>query len=196
MIAGLVLAAGESSRMGQDKALLSYRGRTFLETVLARLREADVSTIAVVLGHHAEEIRSAVNLEGVEVVINPEFRRGQTSSFQAGLRALAGANPEAVMLCLVDQPLVSVETLKKLLETLEASGAAVVIPTFRGERGHPTLISRKLFQDILALGPGEGANTVIRKHREATQLVEVPDPGVLLDIDDPETYRRLQEGLI
>ena len=87
-VAGLVLAAGESSRMGRDKALLPYRGRTFLETIVAKLREAGLSRVVVVLGHHADEIRRAVNLPGMEVVTNYDYLRGQTSSLQVGLTAL------------------------------------------------------------------------------------------------------------
>lgn len=196
MIAGLILAAGESSRMGRDKALLTYGGRTFLETIISTLREAGIERVAVVLGHHAAEIQQAVKFEGVEVVVNFKYRHGQTSSLQVGLRALEGVNPEAVVLCLVDQPLVSVETVKKLVEVFEKSKCAVVIPTFQGQRGHPVLIGRELFAEILALGPGEGANTVIRRRHDATKFVEVEDRGVLLDIDDPETYRRLQCGEI
>lgn len=193
MIAGLILAAGESSRMGQDKALLTYRGRTFLETVVQTLREADVSRVAIVLGHHAEQIQGAVTLEGAEIVINRDYARGQTSSLQAGLRALESADLEAVVLCLVDHPLISADTVRALVASFRRSGAPVVIPTFQNQRGHPVLIGRALFSELLSLDPGEGANTVIRKYREATQFVEVDDQGVLLDVDDAEAYRRLSE---
>src|SRR5439155_14530440 len=104
MIAGLILAAGESSRMGRDKALLTYRGRTFIETILATLREAGVTRLAVVLGHHAVEIQRAVDFTGVDVIVNHHYRQGQTSSLQAGLKALdsgAGMSVEAALLCLV-----------------------------------------------------------------------------------------------
>lgn len=194
MIAGLILAAGESSRMGQDKALLTYRGRTFLETIISILREADVSRVAVVLGHHAEEIQRGVKLEDVEVVVNPEYHRGQTSSLQAGLRALESADLEAVVLCLVDHPLISADTVRALVASFRRSGAPVVIPTFQNQRGHPVLIARALFDEVLRLSPDEGANTVIRKYRDATQLVEVNDSGILLDVDDSEAYRRLSES--
>ena len=194
MIAGLILAAGESSRMGQDKALLTYGGRTFLETIISILREADVSRVAVVLGHHAEEIQRGITLEDVEVVINPEYHRGQTSSLQAGLRALESADLEADVLCLVDHPLISADTVRALVASFRRSGAPVVIPTFQNQRGHPVLIGRALFSEVSSLDPGEGANTVIGRHREATQFVAVSDPGILLDIDDAETYRRLLES--
>jgi molybdenum cofactor cytidylyltransferase len=194
MIAGLILAAGESSRMGQDKALLTYRGRTFLETVVQTFREADIRRVAVVLGHHAEEIQRAITLEDVKVVVNPEYRRGQTSSLQAGLRALESADLEAVVLCLVDHPLVSAATVRALVASFRRSGAPVAIPTFQNQCGHPVLIGRRLFGELLSLDPGEGANTVIRKYREATQSVAVSDQGVLLDVDDAKTYRRLLES--
>jgi len=191
MIAGLILAAGKSSRMGRDKALLDFRGRTFLETVIKTLREAGIERIAVVLGYHAEEIRKATNLEGVEVVLNPEYQRGQTSSLQGGLRALDSPNLEAVILCLVDHPAVSATTVRKLTQSFQQSPTPLVIPTHQGQRGHPVVISAAIFPELLNLGPDEGANSVIRKYRAATQSVEVEDACVLLDVDDPETYRRL-----
>lgn len=191
MIEGLILAAGESSRMGTDKALLLYRGRTFLEHILATLHEAGLKQLTVVLGHHANEIQRTAKLTGTEVVVNQDYRRGQTSSLQAGLRALDRPGVHAVVLCLVDHPVVSAEVIRKLVTAFEQSAAPVVIPTHQGQRGHPVLISRALFADLLALGTSEGANTVVRKYRDSTQFVEVDDPGVLIDVDDPESYRRL-----
>jgi molybdenum cofactor cytidylyltransferase len=193
VIAGLILAAGESSRMGQDKALLTYRGRTFLETIVATLHKAGIERVAAVLGHHAEQILQAVKLEGVETVINRDYVRGQTSSLQAGLRALESPSLEAIMLCLVDHPLVSEDTVRALIAGFGERDAHVVIPTVRNQRGHPVVISRTLFEELLRLSPDEGADTVIRKYRDATQFVEVDDQGILLDVDDSEAYRRLSE---
>ncbi len=192
-IAGLILAAGESRRMGRDKALLAYRGRTFLETILSTLRRAGVERIVVVLGHHADEIQKGVNLKGASVVVNRDYRLGQTSSLQAGLRALEGEEVEAVVLCLVDHPAVTVATIRKLAESFRKTRLPVVVPKFQGRRGHPVVLSRALFEQFGSLAPDQGANTVVRKYREATELVEVNDPGVLLDVDDPETYRNHAE---
>jgi molybdenum cofactor cytidylyltransferase len=194
MIAGLILAAGESSRMGQDKALLTYRGRTFLEIIVATLHEAGMERVVVVLGHHAEQIQGAVTLEGAEIVINRDYARGQTSSLQAGLRALESAELEAVVLCLVDHPLISADTVQALVASFRRSGAPVVIPTFQNQRGHPVLIARTLFSALLSLDPGEGANTVIRKHHDAAKFVEVGDEGILIDVDNPDVYRRWCEA--
>jgi molybdenum cofactor cytidylyltransferase len=194
MIAGLILAAGESRRMGRDKALLTYHGRTFLESIINNLGAAGIGKVTVVLGHHAETIERAVNLAAVRVVVNRDYQWGQTSSLQTGLAAAAADSPEAVILCLVDHPAISTEVIAKLIERFELTRPPVLIPTYKGQRGHPALINQTLFPELLALPSGEAANAVIRKYRDVTQFVEVTDPGILLDVDDPDTYERLAEG--
>jgi len=194
MIAGLILAAGESRRMGRDKALLLYRGRTFLATIIANLRAAGVDRITVVLGHHAAAIQYAVDLSTVRVVINTEYQRGQTSSLQAGLAAMSADPPEAVILCLVDHPAISSEVFHRLKTVFESGHSSLLIPTHNGERGHPVAIPQSLFPELLALLPVEPASAVIRRYRDTTQFMEVSDPGILLDVDDPETYERMEEG--
>jgi len=199
-IAGLVLAAGESSRMaplGMHKALLDYRGRTFLENIVATLQEGGVGPVVVVLGHGADEIRRrlAGKLEPARMVVNRDYKRGQTTSLQVGLRALAAAEDEpradALILCLVDHPTVLPETVQGLVKAFRQSGAPAVVPTHRNQGGHPVLISSSLFAELSRLGLHEGANTVIRKYRHATQFLAVDDPGVLVDVDDPESYDEL-----
>ena len=194
MIAGLILAAGESSRMGTPKATLPYRGCTFLERIVQTLREGGLERLVVVLGHRAEEIQQQVKMEGAQVVINPAYQSGQTSSLQAGLRSLAGDDLEAVLLCLVDHPAVSAETVRKIMATFRERGAPVVIPTYKGRRGHPVLMGRQLFEELLGLSADAGADSVVRRYRPATQFVEVEDEGIVIDVDDPETYRRLISG--
>ena len=191
MIAGLILAAGESSRMGIDKATLTYRGRTFLETIVQTLGEGDIERIVVVLGHHAQEIQRQIKVEAAQVVINPDYRSGQTSSLQAGLRSLIADDLEAIILCLVDHPAVCAETVRRLVATFRHSGAPVVIPTYQGRRGHPVLIGRQVFHELLDLPTDVGANSVVRRYRPATQFVEVDDEGAVIDVDDPESYQRL-----
>ncbi len=192
MVVGLILAAGESSRMRKDKALLTYHGQTFLEGITAKLRQAGVERVAVVLGHHAEQIQQAATLEGVDIVINRDYQQGQTSSLQTGLRALEGAKPEAVILCLVDHPAFSPETARRLMEAFAQNHPPAAIPTFQGKRGHPVLIGRELFRELVSLPSDRGANGVMRQHSDRTVFLEVDDPGILLDVDDPETYRRLE----
>lgn len=194
MIAGLILAAGESSRMGIPKPTLAYRGRSFLELIVETLREGGLERLVVVLGHQAEDIRRQVKIDPAQAVLNPAYRSGQTSSLQAGLRALVADDPEAVLLCLVDHPAVSPATVKTIVATFQRCGAPVVIPTYHGRRGHPVLIASQLFSELLALTGDAGADSVVRKYRPATRFVEVEDEGIVIDVDDPECYRRLILG--
>ncbi|MGH9356343.1 MAG: nucleotidyltransferase family protein [Terriglobia bacterium] len=192
-IAGLVLAAGESSRMGRDKALLKYRGKTFLEAIVANLQQAGVPRIIVVLGHHAVEIQRQIDLSGVEWVVNPAYRLGQTTSLQAGLRIVAGAGVDGVMLCLADHPAAGAEVMRGLIEQFKETNGPVVIPVYQGTRGHPVMIGCTLFPELMALGVDDGANSVIRKHQATTRWLEVQDPGITFDVDNPEDYRRLND---
>jgi molybdenum cofactor cytidylyltransferase len=127
-------------------------------------------------------------------VVNHDYQQGQTSSLQLGLAAAAADSPDAVILCLVDHPAITTEIIVKLREHFESTHPPVLIPTYKGQRGHPVVISQTLFPELLALQPVQPANTVIRKYRDATQFVEVADPGILLDVDEPEAYERLVEG--
>lgn len=192
-VAGLILAAGESSRMGADKPLLMYRGKTFLENIIAALRGAGIQRIVVVLGHHAEEIQQALDLAAVEVIVNRDYRQGQTSSLQAGLQLLARNIPDCVVVCLVDHPAITADTVGKLIHHFKYSGHPVIIPQMNGKHGHPILLAKELFGEFLALGPGQGADTIIHARRSLTEFVEVTDPGILLDVDVPESYRRLAD---
>lgn len=193
VIAAVVLAAGESSRMGADKPLLMYRGQTFLENIISALREAGIRRVVVVLGHHAELIQQSIDLSAVEVVINQDYRQGQTSSLQAGLRVLAANQPEGIVFCLVDHPVISADTISKLIQRFKSTGKPVVIPQLNGRHGHPVLVGGEVFAQIAALGPDQGADTVIHHYRPQTEFVEVTDPGILIDVDDPESYLDLSK---
>jgi len=191
MIAGLILAAGESSRMGIPKATLTWRGRTFLELIVQTLREGGLERMVVVLGHKAENIQRQVEIEPAQVVINPDYRSGQTSSLQVGLQALMADELEAVLLCLVDHPAVSGETVRRIVAAFRQCGAPVVVPTYQDRRGHPILVGRQVFDELLGLSCNAGADSVVRKYRAQTRFVEVEDEGVVIDVDDLESYQRL-----
>jgi molybdenum cofactor cytidylyltransferase len=191
MIAGLILAAGESRRMGRDKALLTYRGLTFVETIVASLSAGGIANITLVLGHHADLIQRSTNLNGVRVVVNGDYQRGQTSSLQAGLAALTADSPDGIVLCLVDHPAISSDVVATLISEFRSSRAPLVIPKHKGERGHPVLIGKNLFPELLALPYGQAANTVIRRYYDQANFVDVADAGILIDVDEPETYERL-----
>ena len=189
--AGLVLAAGESRRMGFPKALLEYRGETFLDRSV-RLLEPYCSPVIVVLGAGAGEIRSRA-LRPALFVVNPDYRRGQTSSMQAGLRSVP-AQSEGVLFTLVDHPAVDPSTVAALVSAA-APGALVRMPRMGGERGHPVWFSRALIPEFLALSEDGAARDVVRRHAPETHFLDVQDPGILADIDDPSAYRALVGSL-
>ncbi len=190
--AGVILSAGESSRMGSPKALLAYRGTTFLEH-LVNLLQGRVEPLLVVLGHDADRIRAAVHLPPqVRVLLNQDYRLGQLSSLQTAIRALEGSPVSGLLVVPVDHPAVEPEVVAALLKTFAAEQPEVLVPTFEGRRGHPVIFSLRLFAELLAAPLGEGARAVVRRH--AARELPVNHAGILADIDDPESYRRLVAG--
>ena len=184
--AGIILAAGESSRMGSPKALLEFRGQTFLDRLI-RCFEEHCSPVIVVLGHEPEVIRAGVRSSGAaKFLLNAQYHLGQFSSLQCGLRA-APSDAEGVVFTPVDHPNIEPVTLAKLIE----SGAPIAIPQYLGRHGHPVLFSYSLVPEFLALGPDNQARTVLHRHASEIRYIDVPDAGILDDIDDPDAYHRL-----
>lgn len=181
MIAGVILAAGESRRMGFPKPLLPYKGTTFLGHLIDVLR-GQVDPLIIVLGHNADRIPV---LLGATVVINHNYHLGQLSSLQAAISNLKSAT----LVCLVDHPCIERPLVEKLIQTYEQHRPPVLIPTYRGRRGHPMIFSEELFPELLAAPLDQGARVVVRRH----QAMELPveDEGILLDLDDPESYKRV-----
>ena len=185
----IVLAAGASARMGSPKPLLDLNGKRALERILASCRDAALSRPIVVLGHHADEIRKAVDLKLVEVAINPHPERGMTSSLQTGL-GLLPAEARGFLLFPADYPLVTWKELVVLEERFEHDHKhQIYIPTFEGKRGHPVACDRRIAEEILALEPGEPAHLVIRKDPSRIHRVPVSNPWVARDLDTEEDYR-------
>lgn len=189
MINAIILAAGESTRMGKPKALLRFGDRTFLEQIIAVLRDGGVDRITVVLGAEAEAIEKAVDLSDVNVVINREYRSGQLSSLLVGLEN-APAEVEAILLCLVDGPFITAEIVRQVVATFREGKAPIVIPTFEGRRGHPSLFARSMFEALRAAPPEEGARHVVYANEEKVTEVGIPDRGVVTGINTPEDYQQ------
>jgi len=188
VISAIVLAAGKSERMGRPKALLPFRGRTFLGNILDAISHTSIEDTFVVLGHHRAEIEQSLSLPSV--VFNPNYEQGMITSFQAGVRALSW-DASGAFLFLVDHPVVEPATIEAMIMNLAPN--RIVLPTFEGRRGHPVLFSSEVLEEILALPSTEGANIVVRKN--PARIVEVPvsTPGILVDIDTPEQFEKLRE---
>jgi molybdenum cofactor cytidylyltransferase len=188
-VAGLILAAGESKRMGSPKALLEFRGETFLDRLIA-VFSGFCSPLVVVVGCDAARIRSRVkHREGVIFAENADFELGQLSSMQCGLR-LVPPSAGGVLFTLVDHPNVRPSTIEALLESPPAH---LAIPRFQGRRGHPIYFSRDLAGEFLDLPPDSQAKLVVNRHGGKTRWVDCDDAGILDDVDDPAAYHRLLE---
>jgi molybdenum cofactor cytidylyltransferase len=188
MICAIVLAAGKSERMGKPKALLPLRGKTFLENILAAISNSPVEETCVVVGHHRDEIEPHVK-PPARLVFNPDYEQGMITSLQAGIRSLP-SHTSGALLFLVDHPLVESETIKSLVRKVGPD--RIVLPTFRGRRGHPVLFGSAILEEILGLSASQGANIVVHKDPDRIVEVSVKSPGILVDVDTPEDFLKLQ----
>jgi CTP:molybdopterin cytidylyltransferase MocA len=192
VIAGIILAAGASSRMGTPKALLDYRGETFLDRLI-RVLGTVCDPVIVVLGYQSNEVRAGARGQA-RFVVNPDPSRGQLSSLQTAL-AEVPSEAEGFLFLPVDCPAAEPETVEKIVEWLHSpEKPLLVIPRHEGLRGHPVCVRRELIEEFLALPPEGQAKEVVRRHRDRTHFLDTFDAGVLTDIDDPEAYRILQES--
>jgi CTP:molybdopterin cytidylyltransferase MocA len=177
--------------MGAPKALLEFGGETFLDRLVGLLGR-HCAPVIVVLGAGADEIRArAARLGQASVVVNPEYARGMSTSLSCGLRA-APPDSTGVLFTLVDHPAVREATVAALAG---GAGDRFRIPRYRGRRGHPVYIPARLAPEFLAIPEGGSPRDVIERHRARIDYVDEEDPGILIDIDDPEAYRRLAEGV-
>lgn len=187
--AGIILAAGESRRMGSPKALLRWRGRTFLEIISERMHEAGIRRRVAVVGADRERILKEVRAGGIEWIVNEDYGRGQLSSLWCGLEAVGDA-PGAVM-TLVDHPLVLTQTYRRLIDELRKSPESIVVPTVDSKRGHPIVFGARHFGRFLSAPLRVGARSVLAGGGVPVREVPVDDPGIRANIDTPEDYRRL-----
>jgi molybdenum cofactor cytidylyltransferase len=186
LIAAIVLSGGKSERMGRPKALLRFRGATFLEHILLAIEKASIDRTVIVVGHHRLEIEAA--LPGMSFAFNPDYEQGMSTSIQTGIRALP-ENVSAAVLFLVDHPIVASATIDALIAHVKPG--VIVVPVHAGRRGHPVVFTGDVLEEILRLGPEEGANVVVRKDPRRVIEVAVDDPGVLLDIDTAQQFAAL-----
>ena len=191
MIAATILTAGLSSRMGFPKALLRYRGRTFLQGILDATGALGISRRIVVVGPDPGRILSEHELRGVTVVTNAEIAAGPIGSIRAAVEAVRVHPVDGLLVWPVDYPHVTVDTVQTLIDRFRAGGAEIVVPGFEGKRGHPVVFGRAVFPELEAASPPEGARDVVRAHPERVAVVPVEDPAVLDDLNTPESYRRL-----
>lgn len=193
VIPAIVLAAGRSSRMGRAKATLpAGDGHTFLTRIVQTFLDAGVDDVIVVVGHDADLIADSVAASGLpaRVVVNRDYDRGQLSSLLAGLASVDRPGVRAVLVTLVDVPLVSAATVRAVVERYRATRAPIVRPTSGDRHGHPLLIDRSLFAALRAADPESGAKPIVRAHATAAGDIAIDDEGAFTDVDTEEDYRK------
>ena len=190
MTPAIVLAAGASTRMGRPKALLEAGDRTFVRRILDTLRDGGVADLVVVVRPGHDQLIQEVEASGFgRTVLNPRADEGQLSSLIAGLDALDRPGVDAVLVTLVDVPLIGPDAVRLLLARAAASPAPVLRAVHQGRHGHPVIFKREVFEALRRADPAAGAKAVVRAVE--VEDVETGDPGVVEDVDTPEEYARL-----
>jgi molybdenum cofactor cytidylyltransferase len=190
-VAGILLAAGTSSRMGSNKLLFELEGETVLRRAVKRALAGGLSPLVVVLGHESD--KAARELEGLacEWALNPLYAQGINSSLKSGVMAVQGMKAPAAMVLLADMPFVTPEMIAEMIERFRTTTAPLVISDYEGVNAPPMVYDRSLFMELLMM-TGEGCGRqVVKRHRSEAEVIPWP-VAALADIDVPEDYARVK----
>lgn len=190
MIAAVLLAAGESRRMGQPKLTLPWgEAGSVIAHVVGLFRQAGADPIIVVTGGHREAVEGALRGSGAMCLFNADYRDGgMLSSVRVGLGHLQGDDSEAALLGPSDLPSLTSETIHRILERWQRSGGDLIVPSYQMRRGHPVLIGRRLWPELLDLNSSLSLRDFLRQRADGIDYVMVDDPGVIVDLDTPGDY--------
>jgi molybdenum cofactor cytidylyltransferase len=191
-IAGIILAAGISSRLGQPKLLLRLRDKPLLAWVIEAARNSLLTKTVLVLGHNAAQIQKILNYPDIAIVYNPDYEKGQSHSIRHGMKAL-DPSTDAVIFLLGDQPMVRPETINALITAYAENRSLIIVPTFRGRRGNPVLFDRRLFQKLKKISGDSGGRVLFGEYPDSILDVAVKDKGIHMDVDTQADYQKLLE---
>jgi molybdenum cofactor cytidylyltransferase len=194
MVSGIILAAGESTRMGSPKALLKIGDKSFAQQIVDTLIASRVLDIVLVLGADAEAIQTQLNWFEGKTVINEEWEKGQLSSVLMGLHVVEQQDLHGVLVWPVDRPLVSWHVIVGMLHQFWTKHKQIVVPIYKGRRGHPVLFGKDLFHDLECAPMDKGARKVLQDHPSDVLEYQTEEEGVVMNIDSPEDYRRHVAG--
>jgi molybdenum cofactor cytidylyltransferase len=186
LIAAVVLAAGESARLGQPKQLIGWQGQSLVRHAVECAADGGCEPVFVVLGAHAEKLRFELSATSARPVPNPRWQEGLGSSVSAGVRAVEEQSPEAsaVVLLVCDQPRITPGLIRRLCRRRAEAGARLVACAYAGTVGVPALFDRDFFPDLAGLSGPVGARSLLRRH--ADEVLQIPWPEGALDLDLPE----------
>lgn len=190
-VVAILLAAGESSRMGSLKAMLPWRGVPLIEHQIRCLIDAGVNQVVVVLGHEANLLKPIVeSVYGADWVVNSDYLLGKTTSIKAGFKYLTIPRTKQVVLLSVDQPR-RPDSVRALLERHTSSYSTITIPTYQGKGGHPIVLSASVLPEVAKIEEEtRGLLAVVRRHADETDRFEINDPSLVWDLNTPEQYQQ------
>ncbi|MBU0469230.1 MAG: nucleotidyltransferase family protein [Candidatus Omnitrophica bacterium] len=192
MISCIVLSAGYSSRFGSPKALAMLNGETVIEHIQRSLLAALIEEIIIVLGNKTDKIEPFVlNHKRVKFVYNKDNNFGQTSSFKCGLKCIS-PQAKGILLFPVDHPFVCRSTLRAIVEEFHSKKSGIIIPAYKGRKGHPPLFRVELKNEFLKLSNDVGLNTIAKDHKENVNILKVDDQGVVMSFNTKEEFEKLK----
>ena len=190
MISAIILAAGQSKRMLQPKMLLPWGDLTVIEHVVATFLNAGLKDILIVTGAAQEQVENAVDRYSVRKIHNRDYAAGEMlSSLQCGIREMSEL-AQAVLIGLGDQPQIQESSIRAICDGYQASRSSLIVPSFQRKRGHPWLVARPLWNEILALSPPETPRDFLNQHSDKIEYVNLSTPTILADLDTPEDYEK------
>lgn len=188
-ISAILLGAGRSQRMGRNKLLLPWGKETILERCLGTLLRSKVEEIILVVNDRTWNHLKMEREERVKVICNPHPRKGMSYSIRCGMKALSPRS-RGILIALGDQPFLKARTVNALLKAFEERRDKIIVPSFKGERGHPVIFPIRLREGLLKLKGDEGGRSILKRYREEVHEVRVRSDGVLQDIDTWEDYKK------
>jgi len=193
VISAILLAAGESRRMGTFKQLLDFEGKTFVERCVDELLASKANEVIVVTGHRDDDVRRTIGEREVRFAYNAEYRSGMAGSILCGLSAVAPGT-EAVLISLADQPQITAHVIDQVVDAYLTQRPSIVVPRYSGRKGHPIIIDLKLKDEVFKMDPAEGLRRIVRRYSGETVYVEAATDAILTDFDYPEDYSALKRA--
>ena len=188
----LILAAGESTRMKQQKLLMPWNGKTVVEATVERALASNADEVLVVTGSHRSEIESLLKPSGVKIVVNESYQDGMLSTVLCGIKTIPSA-VDAVLVMLGDQPMVQTSVINRIIETYQKKGAKIILPVWKGKRGHPVLFDLQFREEMFGLKGNPGLRELLQRYPNDVKELEVDSSEIVEDLDTQEDYQKLKD---